>query len=361
MAEKMVLFSFLESTGLPDWMLFLVVFALALVLGKLASFLIETKLKALAKKTKSEFDDVLLDAISGPLMVLFVLGGLYAGFPYLSEFFDASSIGFVQHVLQIALILDLAWFLVKIFDGIVQHFLRPLSAKAPSKFDDHLVGIVSKIGKFLIIAIALLVVLSEFGFDVTAIIAGLGIGGIAIAFAAQSTIADVFGGFSIYTSKPFKIGDVVAFGTLKGTVKEIGLRYSRIIDFDNRLITVPNSTIAKENVMNWSSEPSRRVVTSLSLVYETSPEKIEQAIEIVKSVIAGNPNCQKDGLASFEEFKDYYLSLRVIYYITPSDNFREYTEHSLAAKNAVNLEIKKRFKKAGIEFAYPTQSVYLYK
>lgn len=347
--------TFLGST-LYQYLLAFGAVASGLAIGKIVSFGIENYLKSIAKKTRNEFDDVVVEGIQGPLWVAFLLAGVWVGVEMLSLGADMRTTA--QHVLIGLFILVVAWFFSRIFDSVLKHFVAPLAAKTRSSLDDQMVGLLGKVGRAVIVAIALLVMLSELGVDVTAIVAGLGIGGVAIAFAAQATLSDAFGGLSIFFNKPFKVGDVVSFGTLKGTVSEIGIRYSRLRDFDNRLVTVPNSLIAKENVVNWSSEPSRRVVTNLSLVYGTSAEKIVEAIEIVRQVVRETPNTTGEAIVGFDEYKEYYLNVRAVYYIKETGKGTEFAEPVIGTRNAVNLAIKRAFAKAGIEFAFPTQTVY---
>lgn len=326
-----------------------------LVVGKIVSFVIENYLKALAKKTKNDFDDVILDAVQGPLWVAFFIGGLYLGAKMLSL---PSGINTnIEHVTKGLLILVAAWFVVRTFDSFLKHFVAPIAARTHSSLDDNIVGVVSQVGKGIIIVLAFLVMLSEFGFDVTAVVAGLGIGGVAIAFAAQATLSDAFGGLSIFFNKPFKVGDIVETPQWKGTVTEIGIRYSRIRNFDGRLLTVPNSVIARDYVINWSSETSRRVVMNLSLVYETSPEKIRQAEAIVQQIIRENPACAKDVRTGFESFNEYALNLTVIYYITNVNHLADYADPILRVKNEINLRILEEFNREKIGFAFPTQTV----
>jgi MscS family membrane protein len=329
------------------------------IIGKTANFVIENYLKRFAQKTSSKLDDAIIEALRGPLVAAALLAGFYFGFSN-TTLIDAATKAFLFNIIQTLFLLDLAWFLIRIFDAVVKLFLVPLAQKSASKLDDQMIGIVSKVGKILILIIVIAVILSESGYDVTALIAGLGIGGVALAFAAQATIADVFGGLSIFTSKPFVIGDYIEFGSVQGTVKEIGVRYTRLEDPNGRIITIPNTTITKENVIDWTTEPSRRVVVNLGLVYGTSAKKIEEAQEILREIVRSNPNCEEKTYLSFNQYKDSSLNVLLIYFVKVSDTEDRY-QRMLETQNAVNLEIKKRFEKAKIGFAYPTQTVYLAK
>ena len=211
--------------------------------------------------------------------------------------------------------------------------------------------------KAAILLIALIIILSNFGYDVTALIAGLGIGGLAVAFAAQATIADAFGGLSIFTSKPFVVGDIVKTPDAFGTVEEVGLRYTRIRTLDKRLLVIPNSKVANGIIENVSTEPASRIQLHLGLTYATPAKKIRLAKETILKIIKSNPGCAKDPLlaaqVTFSEFKDYNLDIWVIYFVD-KDNW-------IDVQGQINEAIKEEFEKAKIEFAFPTQTIHLAK
>jgi MscS family membrane protein len=236
----------------------------------------------------------------------------------------------------------------------VEKILKPMTRKTDSKLDDQLLPILSKSVKVIIWIMAAIIIIRSFGYDVTAILAGLGIGGLAFAFAAQKTIADIFGGISILSSKPFVIGEMIESGGVLGKVEEIGLRTTKIRDLDGRVVTVPNSVIAEEKIKNIDSEPTRKILMNLGLTYDTSTQKIEKAMEIIKKSVNSNRGCQKEPLIFFTEFKDFSLNLLVIYYIADKETWQQ-------VRHEVNMEIKREFDKEKISFAFPTQTVHLQK
>ena len=254
------------------------------------------------------------------------------------------------------IIFNIAWFLIRIVDGVIHHFIRPLAEKTESKFDDQIIPVLSKISKFAIALIALILVLDNFGFDVITLLAGLGIVGVAVAFAAQETISDVFGGLSIFTSRPFVVGDTVEIDNIQGTVENVGLRYTRIRDLDGRINVYPNRKVATGILKNWSSEPSRRIKMNIGVVYGTTTEKLEKGMELIRKIISDNSKTTKDIRISFNEFKDFSLNILVLYFIKSSD-----IVEIMKVQNEINIAIKKAFEKEKIEFAFPTQTVYLRK
>jgi len=216
--------------------------------------------------------------------------------------------------------------------------------------------ILSKVLKLVIVAFTGLTILTHVGQDITAIIAGLGIGGLALAFAAQQTLTDVFGGFSIFVGQPFVTGDRVKFDGIDGVVAEVGLRNTRLRNLDGRLITVPNGKIASAAITNVSSEPARKVSMTLGTTYDTSTAKQKEALKILKGILASHKNIKENPTVYFKEFADFSLNINVVYWIKEKS-----WDVITKTINDVNLEIKEQFESAGIDFAFPTQTIELKK
>ncbi len=183
----------------------------------------------------------------------------------------------------------------------------------------------------------------------------MGIGGIAFALAAQDTIKNIFGAFTIFTDKPFSIGDTVRIDQLEGTIVDVGIRSTKIRNYDKRLITLPNYKVADASIINITAEPMRRVVLKLGLTYVTTPEKMEEAMNILRAI----PDkveyiTSKDLTANFTDFLDSALVITFIYFIQKRGDIAKVTSN-------VNMEILKAFNAAGIEFAFPTQTLYISK
>lgn len=202
-----------------------------------------------------------------------------------------------------------------------------------------------------IVSISIVVILDSIGYDVTAVIASLGIGGVALAFASRKTMADVFGGAHILVTKPFLVDDAVDIDGTVGTVEEIGLRTTRIRSFDGRRITLPNSTIAAAEVTNISTEPTRRITTFLGLSYETTAAEMETALELVEATVN-----DIDGVDSeqtevwFWEYGQSAVRIRLRYHIAAVGRWK-------AVKGAVNRGIQQAFEDEGVEMALPARTV----
>jgi len=199
---------------------------------------------------------------------------------------------------------------------------------------------------------ALIVIgLNNVGFDVGAVIAGLGIGGLALALAAQDTVKNIFGGIMVYVDKPFKVGDRIQIHGYDGFVEEVGIRSTRLRTLEGRLVTLPNAHFSDEAVENVTLEPSRKVVVNLGLTYETSPEKMERAIEILKEISTENSDLEENHLVSFNNWGDFSMGIMYIYFIKPTSDI-------LQTQTDINMAILKRFNAEGLDFAYPTQTIY---
>ncbi|MEZ3165680.1 mechanosensitive ion channel domain-containing protein [Halorubrum sp. RMP-47] len=224
------------------------------VLGRSLSFFYDRRLQQTAEATKTEVDDIILYALGRPGVLLGIVFRAIAGQRILSPAEPLRTV--LNASVEIPVVLTVAWIAVRLTDGLIDTYLVEYVERTETKLDDELVPIVSRITNIAIVSIAGVVILDSLGYDVTAVIASLGVAGVAIAFASRKTMADIFGGAHILTTKPFLIDDIVDVDGTTGTAESIGLRTTRIREFDGRLITLPNSTIANAEVRNISSEPT---------------------------------------------------------------------------------------------------------
>ncbi|MFH1224971.1 MAG: mechanosensitive ion channel family protein [Candidatus Diapherotrites archaeon] len=331
---------------------FITVIGFAL-LGKAVYYFLKTYGRRITAKTKSELDDVLLDMVEEPLVMFLVIIGLVIGYQFLtvdSPFLNSA----FYNIIGVLVIIVGAWLAVRLADALIKHFLIPFTQKTESKLDDQLVPILRKLSKASIMLLAGIMIISNFGYDVTALLAGLGIGGLAVAFAAQETISNFFGGISIFASKPFKIGDWVEFDGRIGQIKEVGLRTTRVLDLDDRIVTLPNSKISSAIVTNISSVPARKMRVHLGITYGTPVKKMRLAEKLLTEAVGKTKGCRKNPDIYFSEFKDFSLDIFLIYYIEDLDNW-------MRVKSNVNFAIKEAFDKNKIDFAFPTQTIYMAK
>lgn len=337
------------GSNLAQYLMFLASVIAAVIASRVLYFLIKKYGTILTSKTETKFDDLVIEAMEKPMFFGGFIAGLFIGYMFLTP-----NIAFVTNnfskAISALILIDIAWLSLKLVDGFIDSFLVPIADKTESKLDDQLIPILRKISKVGLIILFSIVLLSNFGVDILPLVAGLGIGGLAIAFAAQKTVEDVFGGISIFASKQFTVGDTVKISGVEGVVESVGIRNTRIRDLEGRVNTIPNSLVAHQVIMNISSEPARKVYQTLGLVYSTSHAKLVKALEILKEVVVNHPECRKDPMAVFKSYSSSSLDIWFVYYILNIERRNE-------VMSEVNLEVKKRFEKEGIEFAYPTQTL----
>ncbi len=338
-----------------QYMLFFITLALSFLIGKTVYYLLKYRLEAAAKRTHNRLDDLLIKILQGPLVLAIVLMGLGIGLDFLVMPQEIG--GFVDTVLSVLISLTILWFVLRLIDVLIDEYMHPFAKRTETKLDEQLIPVIKKTLKALVIIFGIMSIASNYGYDITAVITGLGIGGIAIALAAQDTLGNMFGGLSIFMDRPFAIGDRVKIDDkIYGDVVDIGLRSSKIKNLDNNIIIIPNSLLSKSIVENYA-RPTKKIKQSfkLGLTYGTKPEKVEEAVRIIKEAIRGVEGVADDEpLVWFTEFGDFSLNLLCIYWIKS-------LKYWGTTKHEINLRILKGLDKAGIEIAFPTQTVYIEK
>ena len=242
----------------------------------------------------------------------------------------------------------------KIFELAISS-LEKVTIDTESKMDDQLLPVLKRVGQFVIMAIWLFHLLSVLNVNITTLIAGLSIGGLAVALAAQDTLKNLFGSIMIFLDRPFQIGDWVKFSEGEGTVEEVGFRSTRIRSFANSVIYVPNSKLSDSMIDNFGLRIYRRYSTKIGITYDTPPDKIEEFIIGLRKIVTDNPNISNE---NFEiHLNDLGASaLEILFYIffnVPDWN----TE--LKEKHTLLMEIIKLAHKLGVKFAFPSQSIYI--
>jgi MscS family membrane protein len=334
-----------------EWATALGIAVAAFLVGKAVYWTIGAVVRRLTRDTRTSLDDFLVDTVDGPVVVIVTVLGLWIAVQTLTLPTRASD--FLWNSVQAALVLAVTWMLSRVWGAVVGALLAPLAAKTESDLDDQLIPIARKGGRAAIWALGVIVALNNAGYDVAALIAGLGIGGLALAMAAKDTVSNFFGGFTIFTDQPFTLGDRIVISGIDGMVSEIGIRSTRLRKLDGREVTIPNSRFADSPVENISREPSRKIVLDLGLTYDTTPEDMRRAMEVLQEIAAaqGDALIQDKTLAGFNGFGDFAMNVLFIYYITPGADI-------LGVQTAVNLAILDRFDAEGLEFAFPTQTIY---
>jgi MscS family membrane protein len=197
--------------------------------------------------------------------------------------------------------------------------------------------------------------IKSLGVDVGAVLTGLGIGGLAVAFAAQDTIANLFGSFVVVLDHPFRVGDYVRIGAAEGTVEDIGLRSTRLRSADRTLVVLPNKTAAAETIVNFTRMPQRRIDQKLGLTYSTTPEQMEAVLADLRRILAEDPGVHQDFIVvNFTDYNASSLDIAITYF-TADPDFRRH----LAVRERINLKIMRAVAARGLSFAFPTQTFHV--
>jgi MscS family membrane protein len=332
-----------------QWLIALGIVLGSFIAGKIIYWIFGNVIKKFTSKTKTKLDDVIIDMIEEPIVFALILVGVSYAIRTLT--LSNAVLTWIRSVFQVLIVITIAWTLSRLFDALVKEYLVPLTEKSETDLDDQLLPILRKGVKAIIWIVAILVALNNAGYNIGALLAGLGIGGLAFAMAAKDTVSNIFGGFTIFTDKPFKINDRVKVAGYDGTIKEIGIRSTRIQTLEGRIVTIPNSTFSDKPVENVTREPSRKVVLNLGLTYDTNAKQIEKAMTLIKQIAKKNQNVQEKVLVSFNQFGDSALGILFVYYIKKGKDI-------LQTQTDINMEILKQFNKNKLEFAFPSQTVY---
>lgn len=331
-----------------DWSISLLIIIGAVIVTKLLVWFIKNIVKKLSAKSKTKIDDLIVDMLEEPLIYIIALGGVWFAVNRLTFTDQVSS--YLEHGFWFVVILVVTWFIARLLEALIDEYLTPIVKNSESDIDDQLLPVARKVIKYAIWILGVIIALNNAGFNVAAVLAGLGIGGLALAMAAKDTVANFFGGFTIFTDKPFVLGDRIKVAGYDGIVQEVGLRSTRIKTLAGTILTVPNMKFTDNIVENVSLEPSRKVTLNLGLTYDTPEDKIQLAIDILKDIIAHTEGAEENVPVGFDSFGDFSLGIIFIYYIKKEADI-------LQVQTNVNMKILKRFNENKLEFAFPTQSI----
>ncbi len=341
-----------EVLGNPLWK-YIALFGFLLAAGVL-HFVVQRLLhRAFKLKALPEGIERSVRALFGrPLGALLYLLALWAGIRLFA--LPAAAAGVVRGLFITALTVVGIYIVTKLVD-LLFSLWRERARRTETKLDDQVIPILSRVTKFFIWAIGILLVLQNLGYNVTSLLAGLGIGGLAVALAAQETLSNFIGALAILLDRPCEVGDRVDFDQLgiKGTIEAIGLRSTRVRTLDGTLVSIPNRTMANTVINNVAKRPTIKNEFVIGIVYDTPYEKIVEALKILREILANHPSTA-NYRAYFKEYGPYSLNIVVTHWCKYTD-----WEEFLKATEEINLEIKRRFEEAGIEFAFPTQTIQL--
>ncbi len=346
--------SFFQQTlfdiPLANLILAILVVLFILLLRKFFTYIIMVFLQKMAKFSTNYYDDKVISSLKAPIRFAFIIVAIH--FFFLLIFKETDTI---KSILNTLVIYTVFWAIIAITEA-----LRGLIYSATGKFNADLS---KEIGNFIIAILKILIsgvglgaMLQVWGINVTALVASLGIGGLAFALAAKDTAANLFGSFSLLADKSIRIGEWIKVNGVEGTVENIGMRTTKIRSFQKSLITVPNHIVANNPIENFSRRGIRRIKMHIGLTYSTNSEQIKKIMEEIKNMLKQHEGIsQNDSLmVNFDTFGDSALNI-FIYSFTKTANWAKYLE----IREDINLEIMKIVEDNGSSFAFPSQSIYV--
>ncbi len=328
-----------------------IIFAIFIIAGCLVYHIFERYFVKWAEKTKTKLDDEILRNIKKPIYFSVILVGAYYGLEFLTVLKPYSAL--FALIFTIAEILLITFIITRVVNVVAAWY----SEKSKS-LSVHILFVLKKIINAVIFLFAFLFILDASGFDITGLAVGLGVGGIAIAFALQDVLSDVFSAFSIYFDKPFEIGDFIIVGDYAGTVTKIGMKSTRVQLLQGEELVLSNRELTSASLRNFKKMNKRRIAFSFGVTYDTPLKKLKKIPGIIKDTV--NPEkleyVHKLDRVHFTEFGDFSLNFEIVYYLKTKD----YTKY-MDTQQEINFRIKEAFEKEGIEMAFPTQTIFLNK
>ena len=323
------------------------------VLRSIFNAVVANRLMAAAEKTETQADDIAVAAVFSPFGLILPVVGIFLAVRTLlaiqPTWLSNSDVTF-----RIVTIFVLTWTGFKILDAIAVFFAE-LSSRTASKLDDQLIPLLRKATKTFLFILAFILTAQNLGYSVSGLIAGLGIGGLAVAMAAKDTLANLFGSLMILIDRPFNVGDWITFPGGDGVVEEIGLRSTRIRTFAKTVVSIPNQALANATVENHSLMPKRRIKFTLGVTYESSVQQVEMLVERIEKYLKNNSDIDQEFmLVKFTTFNDSSLDLFVYCFTVTTD----WTQH-LSVRQDVNLKVMQLVEELEMGIAYPTQTLHL--
>ncbi|MCA9648889.1 MAG: mechanosensitive ion channel family protein [Myxococcales bacterium] len=340
------------STLIRDLGLALLAGLAGLVAGRIAQVALKRLLQRLPPNTLRH---AAVDAASLPLVWALRLAGLWGALELLLSRGEAAALQGLVGNLYLATTVALAtWLGVRII-GEASALWAKRASGTEDTFDDQLVPIVRKTAKVVLVCVGGVMILQNLGYSVGSLLAGLGIGTAAIAFASKDTIANFFGSLVVFVDRPFQVGDWVEIDGVEGTVEEVDLRTTRIRTFANSLITVPNSKMTVTEIQNWSRMKKRRIKLEVGLTYDTKPEQMRAAVAAIREIIASDERFHHDFyLVNFHEMAESSLNI-FCYLFTRTTNWAEYMQ----VREDFLLAVMDAMAQLGLQIAFPTRTLHL--
>ncbi len=347
--DKILNQTFLDNT-VEKYLIALGVFVVSMIIITIFKKVILSRLKKWSEKTKTDLDDFLIEEIEKSIMPIIYFGAFLLA---------ANSLTLnpkISNAIKIITAFVITIIVIKTIVSVLKYAFNIYMNKREYTVErkKQLKGITS-IVTFLIWSVGLLFLLDNLGFEISTVIAGLGVGGIAIALAAQAVLGDLFSYFVIFFDRPFEIGDYIVVGDKRGVVEYIGVKTTKVRSLGGELLVFRNTDLTNSRIHNFKKMAKRRIVFSLGVVYQTKAETLKEIPGIVKKIIDEQENATFDR-GHFASYGDSSLNFEFVYYVESSD----YVKY-MDIQQSINLTIFEEFEKRGIEFAYPSQTLFIEK
>ena len=347
--EEFLQLTFWNNTG-QDYLIALAIFIALFSILKVFDSYIVVFLKKTARKTKIAWDDIAIDFISAIHWQFYAYLGFYIGTLYLTL------PDLLEKGLWFLMLIFIAYYVSQGLSRVVDYFTEKQIKKrkaSDSLQNTSMIKVFGILFKTVIYSLAVLMILDNFGIEITPLIASLGVGGIAIAIALQAVLADLFAAFAIYFDKPFKEGDFIIVGEDLGTVKHIGIKTTRIQTLQGQELIISNSELTNSRVNNYKRMEERRISFSVGVEYSTPSQKLNKINYIAKKAVESTKHARFDR-SHFKAFGDFSLNFEIVYYVTSPD-YAIYMD----TQQEINFKIQEAFEKEGIVFAFPTQTIHV--
>lgn len=310
-------------------------------------------LEKVVAKTTTKIDDEILRVLKKPFELFFLTAGVQIALQFIE--LEVKLAAFLNNIIMTFFTIALFWAIYSIlrpFSDIIVASSSKLSGKDLGK---DLANLITKFVQIIVIALGIITILQEWGYNITGFLASLGLVGMAIALAAKDTVANLFGSLVIFSDKPFKIGDWIKTSNVEGTVEEVGIRSTKVRTFAQAMVSVPNATLANTEILNWSRMGKRRIKMSLGLTYSTSTAQMEKIVNDIRELLKNDANIHQETIhVYFTDFNDSALGI-FCYFFTKSTDWAQY----MKVREEINLKLMKIVEENGSSFAFPTQSIFI--
>ena len=337
------------NNTITEWAIAFSIILGSVIAGKVLYWVSSAFVKKLTAKTRSNLDDLIVDLVEEPVIVGLTVVGIIVGLGQLNLSSGAQDT--IVGIRQFVVIMCITWLIARLIEAVFTELIAPIASQSKNELDDQLLPVARKGTKLFVWSLGTIVALNNAGYDVGALIAGLGIGGLALAMAAKDTVSNIFGGFTVITDRPFVINDRIKISGYDGIIQEVGIRSTRLRTLEGRLVTIPNSVFSGSAVENISEEPSRKVSVDIGLTYDTSPERMKVAMKILREIQETTEGLDDKVVIGFDAFGDSAMMIKFIYWISKGGDV-------MGTKTIVNMEILERFNAEKLDFAFPSQTIY---